>query len=406
MIDEFGTGTEPQLGGSIAEATLEHLNSKSAFGLITTHYTNLKLAADKNPGLINGAMLFDSNEMQPLYKLQIGKPGSSFAFEIAKKIGFPNHILNRAKKKSGGKHIRFDQQLQQLETDKILLQKQKEQIDYTDDKLSQTVEKYTNLLSNLEKSKKQIIAEAKKEAFSIIANSNKIVEKTIREIKEAQANKQITKEIRDRLESSKDELKEDVARTSDKKKEKRLHFPEDSVVKRKKKKTLPETKAGEKEKNTSERTIEIGNYVQVKDTDIVGELISVSGNDVLVNVNDVKLKTNLSKLIRAKKPKTKTVTNTSSYSGLAKDINQKAANFKISLDLRGMRAEEALSELQHYVDDAMILSIKEISILHGKGNGILRPIIREYLQSIDGISNYSDAPINQGGAGITKVYFD
>lgn len=154
LIDEFGTGTEPQLGGSIAEATLEQLNSKKTYGVITTHYSNIKLAAERLPGLVNGAMLFDSKEMQPLYKLQIGKPGSSFAFEIAKKIGFPNNVLNNAKNKSGGKHVRFDQQLQQLEIDKIKLEKQLQKAETADVNLSQLIEKYTELAKNLEKEKK------------------------------------------------------------------------------------------------------------------------------------------------------------------------------------------------------------------------------------------------------------
>jgi len=409
LIDEFGTGTEPQLGGSIAEATLEQLNEKKSYGLITTHYTNLKLAADKTKGLINGAMLFDSKKMLPLYQLQIGKPGSSFAFEIAKKIGFPNYVLNRAKKKSGGKHVRFDQQLQQLETDKIYLQKQQQKIESVDDELSKTVEKYTNLLSELEKSKKQIIAEAKEDALRIIEGSNKAVEKTIRDIKEAQAEKGKTKEIREELEVTKSVLKGSEVKRQ--KSEDRSRKPE--VGKRKAK---PKTQNSElKTQNTELGTQipitigtepKVGDFVRVKDTDIVGELILISGDDAFVNINNVKLKTSLKKLEKTNKPKAKAKPYNSAFSGIANEINKKAANFSLSLDLRGKRVDEALADLQRYIDEAMLISMKEVSILHGKGNGILRPIIREYLQSVDEIKHYGDAPLTQGGAGITRVVFE
>jgi len=396
MIDEFGTGTEPQLGGSIAEATLEQLNKKGAYGLITTHYSNLKLAADKQEGLLNGAMLFDSKEMQPLFKLQIGKPGSSFAFEIAKKIGFPNYVLNRAKKKSGGKHIRFDQQLQQLETDKIMLQRQKQKVESADDELSKTVEKYTELLENLEKSKKQIIKEAKEEAQRIIENSNKAVEKTIREIKEAQAEKSKTKDIREELEDFKSKIGQEEKEPQPKLREKKKSL--------KKEKKLDVQKPVEKKEDLSGKP-NIGDFVKVKNTDISGVLTSISGDDVTLNVNEVILKTRYSKLERTQSPKPKTKQHRSSYSGIVSDINKKAANFKLSLDVRGKRVDEALADLQRYIDDAMILSIKEVSVLHGKGNGILRPIIREYLQSVDEIQYFGDASLDMGGAGITKIIF-
>ncbi len=393
LIDEFGTGTEPQLGGSIAEATLEQLNSKETYGVITTHYTNIKLAAERMPGLINGAMLFDSKEMQPLFQLQIGKPGSSFAFEIAKKIGFPNHVLNRAKKKSGGKHVRFDQQLQQLEIDKIKLQKQQQKAESDDVNLNQMIEKYSDLIETLEKSRKQIIKEANEQAVSIIESSNKAVEKTIRDIKEAGADKVKTQEIRKEL---------------NKKKEKRENNQElDPIIKvAEKKKNKPERKQDSipKLENITTQKIKAGDYVKIKDSDIIGELISVDGKDALLNVNDVKLRTSVSKLILSKAPKQSTLRR-KSYSDFTSDINKKAANFKLTIDLRGKRADEALSILQKYVDEAILLSMKEISILHGKGYGILRDVIREYLQSIDEIQKFGDAPIEMGGGGITRVYF-
>ena len=385
LIDEFGTGTEPQLGGAIAEATLEQLNNKQTYGVITTHYTNLKLAAERLPGLINGAMLFDSKEMQPLYKLQIGKPGSSFAFEIAKKIGFPNKVLNSAKNKSGGKHVRFDQQLQQLEIDKIKLQKQLQKNEAADVNLSQMIEKYTDLVNNLEKSKKQIVKEANEKALQIIESSNKAVEKTIRDIKEASADKSKTREIRKELDEKKVELKKDVVTPQKKKNKQRIKI------------TTPILQ------EIDNKPVKIGDFVVINDTDIVGELISVEGNDAFLNVNEIKIKTSLKKLLKSSAPKRKAIRR-KGYNDIINDLNNKTANFKLSIDLRGKRADEALSDLQKYIDEAILLNIHEVSILHGKGFGILRELIREYLQSVDEVIKFGDAPLNMGGAGITRVY--
>lgn len=380
LIDEFGTGTEPQFGGAIAEATLEQLNNNKAFGIITTHYSNLKLTAERLPGLINAAMLFDSKQMQPLYKLQIGKPGSSFTFEIAEKIGFPNHVLNRARKKSGSKYVKFDQQLQQLEIEKLNLEKQRKKVDSTDTNLSMLVEKYNTLVGNLETSKKQIIKDAKQQATSIIEESNKAVEKTIREIKEAGAEKGKTREIRKELDSKKEQLKEN------KKVEKPKRKPEEKTS------TFPGV------------PVYVGDFVKIKDSDIIGELVSINKDEAIINVNNIKVTTSAKTLVKSSAPKNNNIRR-SSYNSIVNDINQKAAAFSLSIDLRGKRADEAMSILQKYIDDALILNIREVSILHGKGWGILREIIREYLQSVDEIDKFGDAPIDMGGAGITKILF-
>jgi DNA mismatch repair protein MutS2 len=374
LIDEFGTGTEPQLGASIAEATLEQLNKKQAFGVITTHYSNLKLAAERLEGLQNGAMLFDTEKMQPLYILKIGKPGSSFAFEIAKKIGFPSFVLQNAKKKSGGKHVRFDQQLQQLETDKLAIDKKQKQLDSADETLSELVEKYTSLLKDLSKTKKQIIEDAKQEASVIIENSNKAIEKTIREIKEAQANKEATKTIRKKLEEKKIQLKKE--KTEDK---------EPEIIE-------------------TDDELRMGDFVSVIDTDITGEIIIIEDDEALINVNDIKLRISLDKLEKSS-AKQSQKTKRSSSASIIHEINKKVAHFELSIDLRGKRSEEALYLLQKYIDEALLLSMKEVSILHGKGFGILRDNIREYLRSVDEVKHFEDAPLNMGGTGITRVYF-
>ena len=389
LIDEFGTGTEPQLGGAIAEATLEQLNEKETYGVITTHYTNIKLAAERMQGIVNGAMLFDSKEMQPLYKLQIGKPGSSFAFEIARKIGFPEHVLNEAKKKSGGKHVRFDQQLQQLEIDKIKLEKQQQKIDSSDANLNRMIDEYSELISKLEKSKKQIIKDAQDKALTIIESSNKAVEKTIRDIKEADADKTKTREIRQELIRKKEELKVN---------------PDNLIEKKKDTQSKKQDKKHQTKSEIDNKPLKPGDFVKVMDSSIVGEIISLVGDDAEINVNDVKLKTSISKLVKTNAPK-QNIKRRSGYNDIVSDLNQKAANFQLSIDLRGKRADEAMSLLQKYIDEAILLNMKEISILHGKGYGILREIIREYLQSVDEINHYGDAPLEMGGSGITRVSF-
>ncbi|RLD90189.1 MAG: endonuclease MutS2 [Bacteroidetes bacterium] len=380
LIDEFGTGTEPQLGGAIAEAVLEELNKKEAFGVVTTHYTNLKIAAEKNSGMINGAMLFDSKEMQPLYKLQVGKPGSSFTFEIARKIGFPKYVLQKAKKKSGNKAVSFDQQLQQLELEKLKLEKKEKALTSAERKLNETLAKYEQLKKNLEQSKKVILEKANQQALEIIESSNKAIEKTIREIKEGKADKKVTKEARQKLELKKENLKN------------------------KKENTAAKTSVTQNKKNEEQQPVP-GDWVKIKDSDIVGELISIDGDDALVNVNSVRLRTSASKLEKSSSGPKASSTFKSSRQGIMHDINKKAVNFNLSIDLRGKRADEAMSILKKYIDDAILLNIKEVSILHGKGYGILRDIIREYLQSVEEVHRFGDAPLDMGGSGITRVVF-
>ncbi len=380
LIDEFGTGTEPQLGGAIAEAVLEELNKQEAFGVVTTHYTNLKIAAEKNSGMINGAMLFDSKEMQPLYKLQVGKPGSSFTFEIARKIGFPKYVLQKAKKKSGNKAVSFDQQLQQLELEKLKLEKKEKALTSAERKLNETLAKYEQLKKNLEQSKKVILEKANQQALEIIESSNKAIEKTIREIKEGKADKKVTKEARQKLELKKENLKN------------------------KKENTAAKTSVTQNKKNEEQQPVP-GDWVKIKDSDIVGELISINSDDALVNVNSVRLRTSASKLEKSSSGPKASSTFKSSRQGIMHDINKKAVNFNLSIDLRGKRADEAMSILKKYIDDAILLNIKEVSILHGKGYGILRDIIREYLQSVEEVHRFGDAPLDMGGSGITRVVF-
>lgn len=378
LIDEFGTGTEPQLGGSIAEAILIKLNEKKAFGLVTTHYANLKLLADNHKGIINGAMLFDTRYLQPLYLMMTGKPGSSFAFEIAKKIGFPEDILDSAAEISGKEHLNFEQQLQQLEIEKKEIRKKEYELKVADNLLNEVVNKYKNLLNDLEKKKNTLLKEANKEAQSLIDKANAKIEKTIREIKEAQAEKERTKELRQDLKEMKQHLEEEAKVIS---------------------KSL---KIEEKEK--VEQDLKVGNMVRINEMEIIGEVIAICDTDITIEFGSVRLRTTTDKVVKISKKEARKSNNpTYLRKSIMEDINEKAANFNLTLDVRGMRGEEALDAVAKYIDDAALLSIKNVSILHGKGNGILRQLIRQQLSRQSNVAEMQDASLETGGSGITRV---
>ena len=374
LIDEFGTGTEPQLGGAIAEAILLELNRKQVFGIVTTHYANLKLLADNHEGIVNGAMLFDTKFMQPMYIMITGKPGSSFAFEIARKTGFPQRILDEASTITGEQHLKFEQQLQQLEVDKKAIKKKERELQVADTLLSEVVAKYKNLLSELESKKKQYLREAANEAQELIDKANSSIERTIREIKEAQAEKERTKEVRQELRKAKEEIAETAKKATEPKKPK------------------PET----------ETTLKVGDTVCIDEMEIVGELLAISDTDATILFDTVRLRTSPEKLRKVSRAEGRK-TLRKWQSGLADELSEKAEHFDLTLDVRGQRAEAALDSVAKYLDEAKLLSIKEISILHGKGNGILRKLIREYLSHDHEVQSFCDASLETGGSGITRV---
>lgn len=379
LIDEFGTGTEPQLGGAIAEAILLKMNEKMSFGVVTTHYANLKLLADNHPGIVNGAMLFDTRYLQPLYVMMIGKPGSSFAFEIAKKIGFPNEILESAAEISGREHLDFDQQLQQLEIEKKEVRKKEYELKVADKLLDEVVTKYKNHLAEIEKKKKQLLHEANKEAQALIDGANAKIERTIREIKEAQAEKNRTKELREELKEMKQNLVNEEKNLS-----KQLKTDEKEVV---------------------SEELKVGDMVCINELEVVGELLAITDTDVTIQFGDVRLRTTVDKLRKISRSQARKAQQNPSYlrKSIMNDINEKAQKFNLTLDVRGQRGDEAVDNVAKYIDEATLLSIKEVSILHGKGNGILRKLIREYLSKQSCIQNFSDASLETGGAGITRV---
>lgn len=387
LIDEFGTGTEPRMGGAIAEAVLEHLNKKMSFGVVTTHYTNLKMMAGKTPGLINGAMLFDTRKMQPLFKLQMGNPGSSFAFEMAKKTGFPWYILREAEKKVGKTEVKFDKQLQQLEVEKKEVADKQKELTALEKKLNDLASKYSDLKAELEGKKAIIIKDARKEAQQIIGDSNKLIENTIREIKEAQADKEKTKVIRERL------------------KEKRVETEAQNKVSSAGQKSGTSPKSKKPKPKRDDKAILIGNRVRIPPQLTVGEVVEISGNEAMVSFGSVIMKAPIKKLVNVgdEEYHQKVLIRKRSYGHIVDDMNDKMTNFRLSLDVRGKRAEEASSELQKYIDEALLLSIREVKILHGKGTGVLREVLREQLRMMPEVKRYADEKVEMGGSGITVV---
>lgn len=375
LIDEFGTGTDPQFGGAIAEAILDKLVKSGCQGVITTHYSNIKLYAEDHEGVINGAMKFDMDNLEPLYQLEIGKPGSSFSLEISRKIGLDKEVIDYAKQAIGGKKVDVDDLILKLEKQQQQIEQRDRELKASEQKVRSLEQKYSHLYEELERNKKEIISKAKNEASHLLSKTNKEIEKTIRHIRENQAQKSETKKARKRLE----ELKSRVE-------------PQEKNLKSYKK---PEVVGG---------VIKKGDQVKLKDQDVVGEVLDIKGKDAEVQMGALKSMIKLSRLDKISNRQSKQLkSNPKKSRGI--DLAQKRANYSTTLDLRGKRAEEALPMVDKFIDDALLFGIGEVKILHGKGNGILKDLIRKHLKGSSFISSMGDEHIEHGGAGITVVEF-
>ena len=391
LIDEFGTGTEPRIGGAIAEAILERLHEKGTMGVVTTHYANLKLMAGKHEGILNGSMLFDSKNMKPLYRLKTGNPGSSFAFEIGRTIGLPADILKRAADLSGDQELDFDIQLQDLDVKKTELEFKEKQLRQGDAFLSEMIDKYEKLRDELRDRKNDILIEARREAKQILAGANKIIENTIREIKESNADREKTREARKELDAYIERQSEALEKT-----------PKPAKSKKKQK----QKKVAQEQIQIESGPIGVGDAVKVKNQDTPGEVMDISGNKALVVFGNIQLRIALGELIKLKKSSVREVrAGSTKKGGMTFDINARAAAFNPDLDLRSARVDEALQKLQSHIDDAYVLGMPQIRVLHGKGDGILRPAIRNFLKDIPHVSRFRDEHPERGGAGITIIDF-
>ncbi len=379
LIDEFGTGTEPGLGGAIAEAILENLTQSGAYGVINTHYTNLKVLADKTEGLINGAMRFDGEHLEPLYLLEIGKPGSSFAFEIASKIGLPKEVIEQAKQKLGTQQVNFEKLLKELDIERRVFAEKNVELGIKERKLAQQLVEYTALKTKLETNEKRLVNEAKQKARNLLSEANQRIETTIREIKESKADKEITKEVRASLEKfNEQDLKPEV---------------------------VEEVLPGEIEFETEEGAIVAGSYVRIKGQTAVAEVLLMKGKDAEIRIGDLKSTVKLNRLEKVSNKTYREVTGEkkvrTTTGGV--DLNERQLNFSFNLDIRGKRGEEALGVLDQFVDNAVMLGYDELRVVHGKGDGILRTLVRNHLRSYKQVATMQDDHADRGGAGVTVV---
>lgn len=402
LIDEFGTGTEPMLGGAIAEAILGEMNRKKVFGVLTTHYTNLKHYASTNRGIINGAMAFDNHLMQPLFRLYIGKPGSSFAFEIARKIGLPEDILNDASGKAGVENIKYDKHLRDIARDKRYWETKRMNIHQHEKRLEELIEEYEKELSGVKTMRKEIIAKAKDDAENLLKESNRMIENTIRQIKESQAEKEKTKDARLELEEFRTSVASEIdpAETEAEKKASALSRKA-GRFKARKREEKPE---GREEK---EHPLKVGDAVRMTDTMAAGEIIEIKDKTVLVETGSFRFSVSADKIERISRAELKKSIRTGHvYTEADPLISQRKFEFKPEIDIRGVRGEEALIRVRDLVDDAIMVQQRNLRILHGKGNGILRQLVRDYLNTIDVVRSFRDEHVDMGGSGITVVELD
>lgn len=400
LIDEFGGGTEPQIGGAIAEALLDHFNQKKAYGVITTHYTNLKHFATETEGIVNGAMLYDRHMMRPLFQLEIGNPGSSFAIEIARKIGLPEIVIQEASELVGADYINMDKYLQDIARDKRYWENKRQNIRQKEKHLEELTEKYETELNALASQKKELIREAKAESKRLMEQANSVIENTVRKIKEAQAEKEATKEARKELEEFRNKLKEEGN-------------DDDAInAKIKKLKEREKQKQQNKENPTpkvpKEEPLKVGDNVRIKGQTNYGEVLALQGKSVVVAFGLIKSTLKIDQLERISKNQIKREFGTKSTfisTATSDDIRQRKLNFKREIDVRGMRGDEALQAVTYFIDDALMVGVDQVRILHGTGTGILRQLIRDYLKGVNGIANYHDEHVQFGGAGITVVEF-
>lgn len=397
LIDEFGGGTEPQIGGAIAQAILHKLNDAGIFGVITTHYQNLKNFANDTSGIVNGAMLYDRHLMKPLFQLSVGNPGSSFAVEIARKIGIPADVIDEAESIVGSDYINMDKYLLDIARDRKYWENKRQDIRIERKKLENLVARYESDIERLKLERHQILKEAKSEAKEIISSSNASIENAIHEIKKAQAEKERTKEIRKQIEELKSRLANDETDS-----ESSAKLDELSAKIRKKKHKHEKPAAAQPQ--TEEKPLAVGDSVTIDGSSSVGEIIEINGKNAIVTFGIFKSTVQLSKLKRTLRKATSTAAKDSFISSSTTDeMRNKQLNFKQDIDVRGMRADEAIQAVSYFIDDATQFNIKQVRILHGTGYGILRQRIREYLNTVPSIKSFKDEHVQFGGAGITVV---
>ena len=424
LIDEFGSGTEPTIGGAIAEAMLKQFWKKQAFGVITTHYQNLKHFAEDHPGVINGAMLYDRHEMQALFQLAIGQPGSSFAIEIARKTGIPEEVIKEASDIVGSDYIQSDKYLQDIVRDKRYWEGKRQTIHQHEKSLESKINRYEDELTEIDRQRKEILRKAKEEAEELLRESNKKIENAIREIREAQAEKERTRLVREELNTFKEELAEIDTKDNDEVIARKIRQLQERKERREKRKQEKAQKAANPTTNVAvskpaeaEKPIAAGDTVRIKGLTSVGEVESTDGKMAVVIFGGMKTKMRADRLEHAEKPKSQLSKQeernsniAGSYGVVSRDtrdvIDNRKLNFKQDIDVRGMRGDEAINAITYFIDDAILVGVSRVRILHGTGTGVLRQLIRQYLATVPNVSHFRDEHVQFGGAGITVVDLD
>ena len=430
LIDEFGSGTEPTIGGAIAEAMLKQFWKKKTFGVITTHYQNLKHFAEDHEGVVNGAMLYDRHEMQALFQLAIGQPGSSFAIEIARKTGIPEEVIKDASDIVGSDYIQSDKYLQDIVRDKRYWEGKRQTIHQHEKSLEHKINRYEDELNEIDRQRKEILRKAKEEAEELLRESNKKIENAIREIKEAQAEKERTRLVREELNAFKEELAEIDTRDNDEaiaRKIRQIQERKERKEKRRAEKNKKLEESGKEKSPAADKSLttspslltplKAGDTVRIKGLTSVGEVESTDGKMATVIFGGMKTKMRVERLEHAEKPKAQTTKAeernnniAGSYATVSRDtrevIDNRKLNFRQDLDVRGMRGDEAINAVTYFIDDAILVGMSRVRILHGTGTGVLRQLIRQFLGTIPNVKSYRDEHVQFGGAGITVVDLD
>lgn len=422
LIDEFGTGTEPLIGGAIAESVLRQFWKKKAFAVITTHYQNLKHFADDHDSVANGAMLYDRHEMQALFQLQIGRPGSSFAIEIARKTGLPEEVINDATEIVGQDYIQSDKYLQDIVRDKRYWEAKRQTIHQREKDMQRTIDRYESDITDMEKERKAILRRAKEQAEELLRESNKRIENAIREIKEQQAEKEATRRIREELDSFRAEIQDIDTKAEDEKIARKIA----QIKARKERHAKRQAEKGKKQQlvqsidakplaiEAAKEDMTVGMEVRIKGLTTIGRIENIAGKMATVIFGDMRTKMRLERLekapVQAPKPsepyeKHQELNEIHVSHSTRSAIDDRRSNFRHDIDVRGMRGDEALNAVMYFIDDAILVGVQQVRILHGKGNGILRQLIRQYLATVPNVVHYRDEHVQFGGAGITVVEF-
>ena len=429
LIDEFGGGTEPMIGGAIAEAVLKQFWQKKAFAIITTHYQNLKHFADGHEGVVNGAMLYDRHEMQALFQLSIGQPGSSFAIEIARKTGLPEEVIRDASDIVGTEYIQSDKYLQDIVRDKRYWEGKRQTIHQHEKRLEMRGEKLEADIEEIEQERKAIIRRAKEQAEELLRESNRKIENAIREIREAQAEKEATRRIREELETFRNEVADIETNATDEAIERKIRQIQERKERKERRKQERKAKEGENnsqastlhpdEESSQDKNAQLtpGSTVRIKGLTSIGEIESIEGKMATVIFGGMRTKMRLERLEAAKpvkneasKSEERNAQIVGSYGNLSNEtrqaIDSRKLNFRQDLDVRGMRGDEAINAVTYFIDDAILVGMSRVRILHGTGSGILRQLIRQYLHTVPNVTSCRDEHVQFGGAGITVVDLD